>query len=172
MHDQWDNRMVESLSRNLGPDYEIRYPRMPCEDDPQYQRWKPALMQELAQMDDGAILMRHSIGGTVLINVLVEERLDWTPDGIFLISVPFVGEGGWPSDEIRPMSDLGVKLISGVPIYLYHGSQDAMVPAEHLDLYQRAIPQAIVRRLAGSDHQLNNDLSDIAADIRKRIDTG
>lgn len=24
VHDQWDNRMVESLARNLGPNYEIR----------------------------------------------------------------------------------------------------------------------------------------------------
>lgn len=34
-------------------------------------------------MDDGAILIGHSIGGTVLINVLAEERLNWTPGGIF-----------------------------------------------------------------------------------------
>lgn len=38
---------------------------------------------ELAQMDDGAILIGHSIGGTVLINVLAEERLNWTLGGIF-----------------------------------------------------------------------------------------
>ena len=30
-HDEWDNKLVESLRRELGPDYEIRYPRMPNE---------------------------------------------------------------------------------------------------------------------------------------------
>jgi hypothetical protein len=34
VHDQWDNKLVDSLKRNLGPDYEIRYPRMPNEADP------------------------------------------------------------------------------------------------------------------------------------------
>lgn len=34
-------------------------------------------------MDDGAILIGHSIGGTVLIIVLAEERLNWTLGGIF-----------------------------------------------------------------------------------------
>jgi len=28
-HDKWDNRLVESLERELGPDYAVRYPRMP-----------------------------------------------------------------------------------------------------------------------------------------------
>lgn len=36
----------------------------------------------------------------------------------FLISAPFVGEGGWPSDEIRPMLDLGARLAGEIPIYL------------------------------------------------------
>jgi hypothetical protein len=37
----------------------------------------------------------------------------------------------------------------------------------HVDLYAKAIPQARVRRLKSRDHQLNNDLSEIAEDIRR-----
>jgi len=39
-------------------------------------------------------------------------------------------------------------------------------PVAHVDLYAKAIPQAVVRRLRGRDHQLNNDMSEVAADIR------
>jgi hypothetical protein len=47
-----------------------------------------------------------------------------------------------------------------------HGSEDSTAPLEHVRRYQRAIPRAVVRELAGRDHQLNNDLSEVAADIR------
>jgi predicted alpha/beta hydrolase family esterase len=171
-HDLWDDKLVVSLGRNLGPDYRIGYPRMPNEADPHYVLWKAALKQELGKLNAGAILIGHSIGGTILINVLAEGQADRTPSGIFVISAPFVGMGGWPSEDIRPKSDLGASLPADVPVYLYHGSQDESVPFTHVDLYAKAIPQAVVRRLAGRDHQLNNDLSDVAADIRLRTDTG
>jgi hypothetical protein len=35
-HDKWDSKIVESLVRELGPDYAVRYPRMPHEADPHY----------------------------------------------------------------------------------------------------------------------------------------
>ena len=72
VHDEWDDKLVESLRRELGPDYEIRYPRMPNEDDPRYAAWKTAIERELAALDDGAILVGHSIGATILVNALAE----------------------------------------------------------------------------------------------------
>lgn len=166
-HDEWDNKLVASLERKLGPDCEIRYPRMPDEADPDYARWKAALKKEFATLGDGAILVGHSIGGTILIHVLAEQPPAWTPGGIFLIAAPFVGEGGWPSEDIRPIADLGARLPPRVPVYLYHGSKDETAPYAHVGLYERAIPQAVVRRLTDRDHQLNNDLSEVAADIRR-----
>ena len=166
-HDEWDNKLVASLERELGPQYEIRYPRMPNESDPNYALWKTALQKEFASLDNGAILVGHSIGATILINVLAEQPHDSAPSGIFLIAPAFVGKGGWPSEDIKPMSDLGTRLHKQSKIYLYHGSEDDTVPSGHVDLYEKAIPQAVVHRLAGRDHQLNNDVSEIAADIRR-----
>jgi hypothetical protein len=37
-HDDWDAKLVSSLMGKLGDGYEIRYPRMPREDDPSYER--------------------------------------------------------------------------------------------------------------------------------------
>jgi hypothetical protein len=164
-HDEWDSKLVESLTQKLGPDYEICYPRMPNEADPNYERWKAALKKEFAKLDEGAILIGHSIGATILISVLSEEPPDRTPKGVFLIAAPFVGKGGWPSDDIEPMSDLGKRLPAKMPVYLYHGTEDGTAPLEHAGLYERAIPQAVARRLTGRDHQLNNDLSEIVTDI-------
>ena len=43
VHDEWDNHLVASLGRELGPDYEIIYPRMPNEADPRFRPWQTAL---------------------------------------------------------------------------------------------------------------------------------
>jgi Predicted esterase of the alpha/beta hydrolase fold len=105
-HDEWDNKLVDSLRRELGPGYEIRYPRMPNEADPSYPTWKAALAEEIARLDDGAILIGHSIGGTILINALAEASPNRKLAGVFLIAAPFVGAGGWPSEisSQRPTS--------------------------------------------------------------------
>lgn len=166
VHDEWDGKLVASLRAELGPDYEIRYPRMPSEDDPSYATWAATLENELADLDEGAILVGHSVGGTVLINALTEHPPERELGAIVLIAAPFVGEGGWPSADLKPQRALGEKLPRGVPIYLYHGLADATVPASHAELYAHVIPQAYLHRLPDRDHQLNNDLSEVAAVIR------
>jgi hypothetical protein len=60
-------------------------------------------------------------------------------------------------------------LPQATPIYLYHGSEDDTAPYAHVDLYKQAIPDAHVRKLEGRDHQLNDDLSEVAADIRRIV---
>jgi len=165
-HDEWDNKLVDSLERELGPDYEILYPRMPNEAVPKYAKWKSALEKEFAKLDDGAILIGHSIGGTILINALAEDPPALALDAVFLIAAPFVGDGGWPSDDIEPRKKIGADLPEDMPVYLYHGSEDRIAPFAHVDLYAKAIPQAVVRRLKGRNHQLDDDLSEVARDIR------
>jgi predicted alpha/beta hydrolase family esterase len=139
---------------------------MPNEDDPRYTAWKATLEKELATLDDGAILVGHSVGATILISALAEAPSGRQLGAIFLIAAPYVGEGGWPSEDLKPPPDLGARLPTGVPIHFYHGLEDETAPPSHADLYARAIPQARVHRLPNRDHQLNNDLREIAATIK------
>jgi predicted alpha/beta hydrolase family esterase len=166
-HDAWDNRLVDSLGRLLGTRYEIRYPLMPSEADPSYASWKTALMEEIAALDDGAILIGHSIGGAILINVLAEQESRCKPAAVFLIAAPYIGQGGWPLDDMTPMSNLGSRLPNDLPIYLYHGDADEIAPFAHLALYARAIPHAAACPLKGRDHQLNSDMTEVARDIER-----
>lgn len=166
-HDQWDNKLVASLADKLGPSYEISYPRMPNEGDPSYAAWRDAIAKAIAGLLDNPILVGHSVGATILVNALAENPLQKKLAGIFLIATPFIGPGSWPSDDIKPAQNLGARLPENTPIYFYHGSEDETAPMGHLELYRQAIPQARVRRLDGRDHQLNNDLSEVAADIRE-----
>jgi predicted alpha/beta hydrolase family esterase len=166
VHDEWDNKLVDSLERELGTDFSIRYPRMPHEHEPRYPDWKAAVVDELQTLEPGAILVGHSVGGTVLLHTLADERPTLKFGAIVLIAAPFIGDGGWPSDDIHPRKDLAERLPAGVPIFLYHGTEDKSVPFAHVKLYAKAIPHAVVRTLANREHQLDNDLSEVARDIR------
>lgn len=165
VHDSWDKKLFESLRRELGDRYEVRYPRMPQEDDPSYARWSAAIRRELVALDDGAVVAGHSVGGTILIGELAERSPERRLCAIALIAAPFVGAEGWPSDEWELPRDLGERLPAGLPVHVFHGLDDRMVPPSHAELYARAIPQALLHRLPGRDHQLNNDLSDLAKRI-------
>jgi len=165
-HDEWDGKLVESLRRELGGWYEVRYPRMPGEGEPSYARWSAAIRREMADLDDGAVVVGHSAGATILVNALAEQPPETGLGAMVLIAAPFVGEGGWPSDEFELASDLGARLPPGVRVHVFHGLRDETAPPSHAGLYALAIPQAQVHQLPGWDHQLNNDLSEVAEAIR------
>jgi predicted alpha/beta hydrolase family esterase len=168
-HDQWDNKLVESLVGELGAGYGIHYPRMPNEDDPRYNAWKAALIDECKSFRDGAVLAGHSIGGAILLHVLAEQRFTFRPRALILIAAPFIGAGGWPSDDIEARTDLAERLPAQLPVFLYHGTEDQSVPFAHARLYAQAFPQAVLRAVPDRDHQLNNDLSAVAQDIRSLV---
>ncbi len=164
-HDEYDNKLVESLQRALGPSCEIRYPRMPREEDPDYARWRAALEAELHTLRDGVILVGHSVGATVLVRMLMEHPehpLTRKLGAMLLIAAPFLGDGGWVSDDLKFPPDLGARLPQDVPIHFFQGLEDDTAPPAHVELYARAVPQARVHRLPGRDHQLNGDLREVA----------
>jgi predicted alpha/beta hydrolase family esterase len=165
-HDEWDDKLVDSLRAELGDEFVVRYPRMPAEGDPGLATWGPAIRGALASLDDGDIVAGHSVGATILVNLLAAESPPVKLGAILLVAAPFVGPGGWPGDEFEPPGDLGARLPPGVPVHVFHGSADDTAPSAHADLYAHAIPQAQVHRLPGRDHQLGNDLGEVARVIR------
>lgn len=165
VHDEWDDKLVENLRQELGSAFDIRYPRMPDEDEPDYALWKPALEEQLDELQGNAVLVGHSVGATILVRLLAEQVPVRKLGGIFFIAPPFLGDGGWSVDDVQFSHGLDMHLPKGVPIHIYQGLEDKIVPPSHAHLYARAIPQACVHCLSGRDHQLNNDLSEVAKDI-------
>jgi pimeloyl-ACP methyl ester carboxylesterase len=113
-------------------------------------------------LDDGAVVAGHSVGGTILVNALAEQPLERELAAVVLMAAPFVGGGGWPSEELELSSELGARLPQDLPAHVFHGLEDQTAPPSHADFYARAIPQAQLHLLPGRDHQLNNDMSDVA----------
>jgi len=164
VHDSWDNKLVASLQQALGPGYAVHYPRMPDEGAPDPTAWKRVIARELRKLNVAVILVAHSVGAAILLDYLADGDLHQL-SGVFLIAPPFIGDGGWPSDSLRPTKELVANLPDGVPLHIYQGGHDDIVPVSHSRLFEKAIPHATVRRLAGRDHQLGDDLSELARDV-------
>jgi uncharacterized protein len=162
---QADAELAASLRQALGGDYEVHYPAMPSENDPSYSEWKARILADLAELGDGTVLVGHSIGASVLIKLLTETAPSIS--GAFLAATPFwYDDDFWNWKDAELPRDAGRRIPPNVPLTFYHGGDDESVPFSHLARYARLFPTATIRRLAGRNHQLNDDLSEVARDIR------
>ncbi|GAA4967790.1 alpha/beta hydrolase [Actinoplanes utahensis] len=185
-YDEWDGRLVDSLRRELGDGWEVRYPRMPGEDDPDPAAWSAAIRGEMTLMDDGVVVVGHSVGGTILAGMIGDGTMggsgpigDATMGGSGPIgdatmggSRP-VGDGGTVGVGVPERRLGGIVLIAApfvegpelppdVPVHVFHGLADETIPPGHAEAYGKAIPHAGVSLLPDRDHQLGDDLSEVA----------
>jgi len=86
-----------------------------------------------------------------------------------VLFVQGAGEGVHADWDIHLVSSLRRELGPGYDVRYPRmpGEDDREVPVAHVDRYAAAIPHAHVHRLEGRDHQLNNDLSEVAREIRE-----
>ena len=161
-----DKKLSLFLKDALKDLYIIKYPRMPAESDPDYENYSAKIDEELKKIDTKVILVGHSLGSCFLLKYLSEEKNDKDITGIFLIATPFWGDGGWQYEGFRLKNDFPSTLPAKIPIFFYHSTDDETVPFSHLALYAKKLPHAVIRKIDGRGHQLNNDLSEVAQDIR------
>jgi len=161
-----DGELVKSLRDKLGTEYNVLYPKMPEEEDQGYEAWKTQISKELAKIDDEVILVGHSVGSSMLLKYLSEENIKNSIPGILLIAAPYWGTGGWQMDEFTLDEGYVSEILKGLPVFFYHSRDDDIVPFTHLALHAEKFPQATIREFDGRRHQLNNDLSEVAADIK------
>lgn len=103
----------------------------------------------------------------MLLKYLAEASVETTLAGVFLIAVPYWGEGGWQAPTFRVDEARAAALLKDTPVYFYHSRDDAVVPCAHLALHALMFPQATLRIFADRGHQLRDDLSEVAADIAR-----
>jgi len=163
-----DALLVKSLRNELGSAYTVRYPRMVNEEYPKYADWNAQIASELALLDDEIILVGHSVGGSVLLKYLSEYRSEKSIAAVIILAAPYWGaDEFWDWDDARLPEDVALKLTSVPQIFFYHSRDDEIVPFQHLALYTKMIPQAIIREVNDRGHQFTNDLADVARDIAR-----
>jgi len=163
-----DAKLVASLRKALGTAYKVHYPKMlPDETDPDFgQRWLKQIDKEISSVKGKVFLTGHSLGASMLLKYLSENKIKKNIPGIFLISPPF-----WSGDQdwVQPLKlqeDFSDKLPKDVPIFFYQCKDDEVVPFEHFTFYKQNLHWAVFREIPIGGHQLNNDLTLVAHDIK------
>ncbi|GHO98993.1 alpha/beta hydrolase [Reticulibacter mediterranei] len=163
-------KLVASLRQQLGSDYEVLAPDMPDPDHPKYLAWKGQIEQEQGKLNVDALLIGHSLGGSMLLKYLAEGTYQKTIAGLFLVAVPYWGKQDWEREYAVP-DDFASRLPPIQHLFLYHSRSDEDVPFSSLGRYQEQLSQATVRVLDGKQHSFTEGLPQLAQDI-KRLEPG
>ncbi|RCH53965.1 hypothetical protein DJ568_15610 [Mucilaginibacter hurinus] len=163
-----DAKMVSAFEKALGSDYEVHYPRLESDDTAPDFGWPSQIGRKIDELKEGAILIAHSVGASLLLKYLSENSISKKISGIFLIATPF-----WSGDEewkqgLKLSEDFPQHLPQDIPLFFYHCQDDEEVPFKQLTAYREKHPTATYRKVSKGGHQLENNLDVIIRDIKER----
>ncbi len=155
--------LVKYLRSSLPDGYRVLFPIIEKPSSPTYHKYKQLFKDTFAKLDEPVILVGHSLGASTLLKYLSEERPAISIRGLFLVSTP-----QWRSNmkEFQLKENFQDSLEDIPAIFLYHSKADTEVPIEHLAFYEKAFPNAVVRRLKGKEHVFASGLSALVRDIQ------
>jgi uncharacterized protein len=161
-----DAKLLASLQKALGKDYEISYPRMQTDDAAPDFGWLKQIGKEIDKLRDDFILVAHSLGASLLLKYLSENKVSKKPAGIFLISTAFwSGKEQWVQG-LKLQEDFAKSLPKNSPIFFYHCRDDEEIPFAHLAFYRHKVPVATFREIESGGHQLGSNLNLVVKDIK------
>lgn len=149
MQEDWKSGLQEKLGKN----FRVILPQMPNKKNAKYLEWKIWFDKIVPYLEDGCILIGHSLGGIFLAKYLSEEIVPKKIKALFLVAAPYDDLDFEDSlaDFILP-AHLG-KLIAQVEtICIYHSEDDPVVPIADAYKYQKAISKAEVCILKDRQH--------------------
>lgn len=161
-----DEKLASGIGKALEETHSVVYPGMPDEDDPNYETYKSQIEKELHKITGDLILVGHSLGACFLLKYLAEGNRDKHILGLFLLSTPFWGQGGWQYEGFSLDNELAAHKTADIPVFFYQGTNDEIVPFSHLALYKKKFPHATFREIDGGGHQLENNLPGVSEDIK------
>ncbi len=161
-----DKKLVTSLQNALGKEYEITYPEIQSKETESDYGWTQQIDEKISDSGNNLILVGHSFGASMILKCLSENPIKRKIKGIFLIATPF-----WSGDEdwkqgLKLKENFADQLTDKVPIFFYHCKDDEEIPFSQLHDYQEKINRATFREIDNGGHQLNNDLTIVAKDIK------
>lgn len=162
-----DAKLVASLQKALGKDYEISYPRMKTDKASPDFGWPEQIGNEIGKVRADVILVAHSLGASLLLKYLSESKVSKKIAGIFLVSAPFwSGKEDWVQG-LKLQEDFAQRLPKNSRILFYHCRDDEEIPFDHLASYRHKLPVATFREFDSGGHQLGNHINLVAKDIKE-----
>ncbi len=158
----------ETISKDLGNNYQVITPHMPSKNNAKYLEWKIWFEKFIPFLKDNIILVGHSLGGIFLIKYLSENIFPKKINAVFLISAPY-------DDNVSDYSLADFVLAQSLEqfqkqagqIFLYNSKDDPVVNFSDFEKYAKALPNATQRIFTDKGHFNQENFPELAADIKR-----
>ena len=161
-------RWKENLPDRIGKDFEVVSIKMPNSINAKYKEWKIMFEKLFPFLENGLILLGHSLGGIFLAKYLSENNFPKKIKATFLVAAPyddktvkdFLGDFKLPK-KLDKFQKQGGK------IFLYQSEDDSLVSLIDLEKYKKSLPGAEVVVFKNRGHFDQTEFPEIVKDIKK-----
>ena len=156
-----------TLQTKLGNRYDVVAPRMPNSMNAKYLEWKIWFDKHISHLNREVILIGHSLGGIFLAKYLSENRFPKKIRGLFLVAPPYESHNPKTplADFIMPKNVKRLEAISD-KVYLYHSTDDKMVPTPEFSPFLKVLPNAKFRIFKNRGHFIGATFPELVRDIK------
>ena len=163
------------LNKELGKNFEIIRPRMPLQDNAEYNDWKIHFERHIPYLRNNVILIGESLGGIFLAKYLSEHKFPKKILSTYLICPPFDNTltGEDLTNGFKLKSNLSLIEKNSKNLYLLFSKDDDVVPISHAKKYERKLKNAKIITYKSKNGHFNvpkfpEIVKLIKADIRRK----
>ena len=161
-------RVDRELQSQIGEGFVVYTPQMPNKQNAKYEEWAILFKKLLEAVEDGVVLIGHSLGAAFLVKYLSEHQVAKQIKSLHLLGTPF--DGDMESDKLVGFVRTGElsQLERQVgEIFFYHSKDDFAVPYSHFLRYQEALPSAHFRAFEDRNHFLQSEVPELNTDLMR-----
>jgi predicted alpha/beta hydrolase family esterase len=151
------------LRQKLGEDYEVILPAMPNKTNARFEEWKLWFGKLIPFLNDGVILIGHSLGASFVAKYLSENNFPKKIKAVFLVGAVYDKDcDGYSLVSFALPDKLDFQTEN---IYLYHSKDDPVVPFSALEKFKEALPEAHVRVFDDRKHLNQEEFPELVTDV-------
>ena len=152
-----------NLPEALGEEYEVIAPVMPNKNNAKYPEWQIWFEKFIPFLNGEIILVGHSLGGTFIAKYLSENTFSKKIKGVLLVAPAFDDNADYSLEDFALPKKLNLQTKN---VYLYHSSDDDVVPFADLNKYSAAINNAMVKEFTDRSHFNQLEFPELIEDIK------
>lgn len=154
----------DTLAEKLGEEYEVIRPEMPCRGNAKYPEWQIWFEKFILHLAGEVVLVGHSLGGAFLAKYLSENTFPKKIKGVFLVAPVYDTDSeGYSPLSFSPPKKINLQTKN---VFLYHSTDDKIVPHSQLNKFSQAIPNATIKQFTDRGHFNQEEFPELVEDIK------
>lgn len=156
----------ENLKNDLGVNFNVLTPKMPNPNNAKYAEWKIWFEKIIPLLGNEIILIGHSLGGIFIVKYLCENNFPKRIKSTFLIAAPFNTPSHHPLADFNIESSLNNFIKQAGEIYLFHSTDDEIVPFSNAKKYKNEIPNLNLKVLEDRGHFNTENFPELIEELK------